>query len=286
VKSWPDKERATPDCRTLGDQPVGQEHVASAGERVILGNPARAVDVPWGMPRNKLGESLVGNRGLDALSVVVVLAPALAKLLLIVAGALDRTGAAAERFAWWGIVASMLLVWFILWSRGDGLSAIGLDRPASWPRTILLALGVVVAAVVAVQLAQQLAAPLTGGQAADISRFDRIRGNPGVLVATLLSVWFNSAFGEELIWRGFLLTRLAHVLGGSRGAMWGGIAISSVLFGLLHVYQGLTGVVITGTVGLVFCVFFVLLNRNLWVLIVAHGLMHLMSFTAVYFGLA
>ena len=237
------------------------------------------------MMRNKLGEALTGNRGLDALSVVVVLAPSLVKLLLIAFGALDRTGAAAERFAWWGIVASMLMVWFILWSRGDGLSAIGLGRPASWPRTILLALGVMVAAVVAVQLAEQLAAPLTHGQAADISRFDRIRGNPGVLLVSLLSVWFNSAFGEELIWRGFLLTRLEHVLGGSRGALWVGVAISSVLFGLLHVYQGLSGVVITGTIGLVFCISFVLLKRNLWVLIIAHGLILLMSFTAVYFGL-
>jgi membrane protease YdiL (CAAX protease family) len=238
------------------------------------------------MPRNKLGEKLTENRGLDALSVVIVLAPALAKLLLIVSGALDRTGAAAEQFAWWGIVASMLLVWFILWSRGDGLSAIGLGRPASWPRTILLALGVMLGAVIVAQLAQQLTAPLTDGQGPDISRFDRIRGNPGVLIGNLLSVWFNSAFGEELIWRGFLLTRLAHVLGGSRGALWGSVAISSVLFGVLHVYQGFAGVVTTGMIGLVFCVFFVLLKRNLWALILAHGLMHLMSFTAIYFGLA
>jgi membrane protease YdiL (CAAX protease family) len=127
-------------------------------------------------------------------------------------------------------------------------------------------------------------APLTDGRGPDISRFDRVRGNPGVLVVTLLSVWFNSAFGEELIWRGFLLTRLTHVLGGSRGALWGSVAISSVLFGLVHVYQGLAGVVTTGVIGLVFCVFFVLVKRNLWVLIIAHGLMHLMSFTAMYFG--
>jgi membrane protease YdiL (CAAX protease family) len=236
------------------------------------------------MPRNKLGELLTGNRGLDALSIVLVLAPALAKLLLIASGAMDRTGAAAERFAWWGIVAGMLMVWFILWSRGDGPSAIGLGRPMSWPRTILLALVVMVGATVAALLAQQLAAPLTDGRGPDISRFDRVRGNPGVLGVTLVSVWFNSAFGEELIWRGFLLTRLTHVLGGSRGALWGSVAISSVLFGLVHVYQGLAGVVTTGVIGLVFCLFFVLVKRNLWVLIIAHGLMQLMSFTAMYFG--
>ena len=86
------------------------------------------------MLRNKLGESLVGNRGLDALSVAVVLSPALAKLLLIASGTLDRTGSTAEWFGWWGIVVSMLLIWFIVWSRGEGLSSVGLGRPASWPR--------------------------------------------------------------------------------------------------------------------------------------------------------
>ena len=80
----------------------------------FLGNPAQVLWVAWCMARNNLGETLTGNRGLDALSVVVVLVPGLAKLLLIGFGALDRTGATAERFAWWGIVASLLVVWFIL----------------------------------------------------------------------------------------------------------------------------------------------------------------------------
>lgn len=60
----------------------------------------------------------------------------------------------------------------------------------------------------------------------------------------------------------------------------------AVPFALLHVYQGLAGVVSTGLIGLVFCVCFVLVKRNLWVVIIAHGLIHLMSFTAIYFGLA
>jgi membrane protease YdiL (CAAX protease family) len=34
----------------------------------------------------------------------------------------------------------------------------------------------------------------------------------------------------------------------------------------------------------VFGVFFIW-KRNLWALIIAHGLMHLLSFTAIYFGL-
>ena len=87
------------------------------------------------MPRNELGRSLTENRGLDALSVVAVISPSLVRLLMIVTGTLNRTGAAAERFAWWGIVVGMLLIAFILWSRGEGPSSIGLGRPASWPQS-------------------------------------------------------------------------------------------------------------------------------------------------------
>ena len=51
-----------------------------------------------------------------------------------------------------------------------------------------------VGAVVVVQLAQQLAAPLTDGQGPDISRFDRIRGNPGVLFGLMHLMSFTAIY--------------------------------------------------------------------------------------------
>ena len=45
-----------------------------------------------------------------------------------------------------------------------------------------------------------------------------------------------------------------------------------MLFGMLHTYQGLLGVITTGVVALIFGVFFLLQKRNLWILIIVHGL--------------
>ena len=106
-----------------------------------------------------------------------------------------------------------------------------------------------------------------------------------MLIGNLLGAWFNSAFGEEVIWRGFVLIRLAQVLGAGQGAWTLSLLASATLFGLLHIYQGPAGVLATGFVGLLFGVAFLLLRRNLWILIFAHGLNHLIAFGAMYLGL-
>ena len=236
--------------------------------------------------RDRLGDLLNRGRWFDLLSVGVVLAPGLALLLLVTLGQLDGGSGLSEVLAWSEIVVSLLLVWLVLWVRQDGPGSIGLRRPTSWWRTFLMALGVAFVAMILGQLAQQfLVAPLTGGETADVSRFDRVRGNFPMLVVNLLGVWLNSAFGEEVIWRGFLLTRLAHIFGGGRTAWTASVIASSLLFGSIHMYQGAAGVVVTGVVGLVFSIAFIALRRNLWILIIAHGLIHLVSFTALYLDL-
>ena len=64
----------------------------------------------------------------------------------------------------------------------------------------------------------------------------------------------------------------------------GSLVVSSALFGLAHLYQGAAGVVVIAVIGVVFGLAF-LWVRNLWPLVIAHGLMHVVSFTAMYLGL-
>ncbi len=51
---------------------------------------------------------------------------------------------------------------------------------------------------------------------------------------------------EEILYRGMLLALLAPLLG-----TWGAVVMGAVIFGLGHVYQGWTGILKTGIVGLV-----------------------------------
>jgi len=52
---------------------------------------------------------------------------------------------------------------------------------------------------------------------------------------------------EELVFRGYLLFKLAQVM-----PMYGAVIISSIAFGLMHSYQGVKGVIKTALMGLVF----------------------------------
>ena len=65
----------------------------------------------------------------------------------------------------------------------------------------------------------------------------------------VLVAWLAAGFGEELLWRGFLLDRLMR-LPGISGRIWLAIVIQAVLFGLPHLYQGWGGVIVTGSIGL------------------------------------
>ncbi|MCC5808758.1 MAG: CPBP family intramembrane metalloprotease [Ectothiorhodospiraceae bacterium] len=82
----------------------------------------------------------------------------------------------------------------------------------------------------------------------------------------IIGVMLFTGFYEELLARGFLLSRCRRLLGG----VWAPVLVSSVLFGLGHVYQGWTGVLQTTLVGIVFARLAIHWGR-LWPLILAHA---------------
>ncbi len=81
---------------------------------------------------------------------------------------------------------------------------------------------------------------------------------------------------EELVARGFLLARCRAALPGT----WPPILVSSVLFGLGHVYQGGIGFAQTTMVGIVLALF-TLRWGTLWPAILAHAAMDLVSITVL-----
>jgi membrane protease YdiL (CAAX protease family) len=76
----------------------------------------------------------------------------------------------------------------------------------------------------------------------DFSTFGALKGNVPRLVLLLALSWMLAAVGEELAYRGYLLTRVRQVLGGGRLTTVVAVCASSFLFGLAHSVQGLIGV--------------------------------------------
>jgi len=184
-----------------------------------------------------------------------------------------------------GIPAVLLFLLLFFWLTGQKWTSLGLMRPRSWARTISLGVGL---AVLLEAFALLVLVPLMlwfGVEPPDITRFEAIRGNLPMLLLFLTVSWTTAGFGEEVIWRGFLMTRLAWLLGSSGAAWTVSLILVSMLFGLVHAYQGAMGMVMTGFAGLVYGFVFLVTGRNLWLVIVAHGMTDTLSFLALYFGL-
>ncbi len=183
-----------------------------------------------------------------------------------------------------GIPTAVLVIWLYLRTTGRGWTNLGMGRPAHWPRTIALAL-VLAAALqaVAVFALLPLVARLTG-EAIDLSTFDVLKGNVGMLALYLGVSWTTAGFGEEIIWRGFLLGGLLRLLGGGRFATVVGLFGTSAVFGAIHFYQGPTGILLTGFVGFCLGLIYLLNGRNLWLAILTHALMDTLAFLLLFFG--
>lgn len=81
---------------------------------------------------------------------------------------------------------------------------------------------------------------------------------------------FAVGFVEELVWRGYLMTRIVEVSGSTGKA----ILITSVLFGFNHLYQGPSGVVSATIDGFMYASVFAF-TRRLWPVALGHGLLDL-----------
>jgi len=168
--------------------------------------------------------------------------------------------------------------------RDGGWSAMGLKRPASWRRILLIAL---VAAILRILLGQFLIEPLAGffwPKPTAPALANEISGNIKVALVDLLLVWIFAAFGEEIAYRGYLLTRAADIGSRSVAAYWIGIVLVSILFGYGHYYKGVSGVIDSGVAGLILGTAYMLAGRNLWASIFAHGFIDTFGIIDAFFG--
>jgi membrane protease YdiL (CAAX protease family) len=180
-----------------------------------------------------------------------------------------------------------LLFWISALVRKGRWSAAGLKRPSSWPKTILLALA---AAAVLVLGSEFVIQPLA-------SHFWHTPENVSSLLKTpvhewksallnLAIVWLFAGFGEEIGYRGYLLTRAADLGNRSNLAYILAMLYVALLFGFGHFYKGPAGVMDSTYSGLVLGSVYLLSGRNLWAPILAHGLVDTVVVVAIFMGWA
>jgi membrane protease YdiL (CAAX protease family) len=187
-----------------------------------------------------------------------------------------------------GYVLMMIVGGLILKRQGSSWREIGLAKPGSWLKTALYGIGALVGAVVLFLAVQSIVVGvLTALGVAipeiDESRFNSIQGNLPIFILLVVLAWTTIAFGEELFYRAFLISRMVDFTTiGRRMA----ILIAGVVFGVVHFAEGPLGILSNGAFGVLFGWIYLRSGRNLWITIIAHGLLNTVRFTLLYSGAA
>jgi hypothetical protein len=185
-----------------------------------------------------------------------------------------------------GPVLSVGAAWQILKWQGAGWRDIGLAKPKNWIRTVLLALSAFVGAVAIVMVVQIVAENLPGLSVdpIDQSRFDSLVGNVPFLIISLLGAWTTIAFGEEMLFRAFFISRVERLFTSPRFGSAFAVVAGGIVFGMTHFLEGPVGIVSNGAFGLLFGIIYLRSQRNLWITIIAHGLLNTIRFILVFTG--
>ena len=161
--------------------------------------------------------------------------------------------------------------------RGERLADIGLKRPESWTRTLIIGVGFAAIVFIAMYLSEK------AGFRRDLSKFKDVHGNPELAFVAVLYALIGAGLYEEFTFRGFLMQGLAMLFGGSRSAWIGACILQGALFGAAHAYQNPLGIAITGTLGILMGLLVLASGRNLWAVIIGHGLFDASRFVLFYF---
>src|SRR5438093_5370407 len=177
-------------------------------------------------------------------------------------------------------IGKMLLIgvaWGLIRLRGERLTDIGLKRPASWMRTFMIGIGLAAIVFIAMYLSEK------AGFRRDLSKFKEVQGNLELAVLGVFYASIGAGFYEEFMFRGFLMQSLAMLFGSSRSAWIVACVIQGALFGAAHAYQNALGIAITGTLGILMGLLGLASGRNLWPVIIGHGLFDASRFVLFYF---
>jgi membrane protease YdiL (CAAX protease family) len=174
------------------------------------------------------------------------------------------------------------LAWISLRLRHLRWRDVGFRLYRNWPTTLAIGVaGGVAMEMLELFFTQPLLVRITG-QVPDLSAFNRVAGNVRWLSISLALTWTLFAFGEELVFRGYLMDRIAGLLGRTARGWAVALLTASLVFGLSHFQQGVTGVSENFIDGIILGALYLRLGGNLAVPIVAHGVTDTMDFVLLF----
>ena len=161
---------------------------------------------------------------------------------------------------------------------------VGFTLYRSWATTLMLGVASGVGLELFDLFAKQPLLTTLLGRPPDLSGFPAVRGNLKFALLIIAIIWIVAAFGEELVYRGYMMNRVADLGRGTRTAWILSLFLISAIFGASHYQQGLTGIIEEGSDGLILGVMYLACRRNLAIPIVTHGVCDTIDIALIFLG--
>ncbi len=191
------------------------------------------------------------------------------------------------------LITTLIILTIYIHRHGQNWSSMGLRTLPGFKAKLLVvpqAMAIFVSVLISIVLLTKglealgltfMSDPIEG----EIERWGDIQGNLRLYLILIALSWISAGFGEEMFFRGFLISRLQTSFNGIKFASAISVLLAALLFGYVHFYyQGLAGLVNAGVIGVIFGVYFLIFKRNLWPLVIAHGFINSLGFTSEFMG--
>jgi membrane protease YdiL (CAAX protease family) len=181
------------------------------------------------------------------------------------------------------VIPITLLVWFALKQSAETFSDIGFRLKSFKPKVVLVASFVAVTVLAFMQLAFfPVLNQFVTFEETDAEIYEFITRSKWHLMFMISMGWIVGGLYEEIVFHGFIFTRLEKMLKG-KFAFALSFFFTALIFGLYHLQLGLDGALNALVIGAVYQGVMLCFKRNLWYSIVTHGMYNTLVMLLIYF---
>jgi peptidyl-prolyl cis-trans isomerase A (cyclophilin A) len=164
----------------------------------------------------------------------------------------------------WAFLAVLCASWFMLRRPPEDLGFVTPGGPGFWIGLVLLtaATGFL---LYSWRSAKNATAAEKSKQSKYVQEVAHYLPQSALELQSFYRVSVTAGIVEEIVYRGFVLWYLALLM-----PMWAAVVVSSLAFGVGHIYQGVNGATRAGLVGLAFAIFYVV-TGSIWLPIIAQA---------------
>lgn len=182
----------------------------------------------------------------------------------------------------WYVVLALLITFISKFLRKEGWSYYGFNKIRQKELLIAISIGIIFGFADNF-IVEPLITKITGAEP-DLSSYEGVKGSISGLIGMLALGWIVGGLFEESFFRGYLFYRFSTVIHNTQLYKWVTIAITSIVFGFAHNYQGIAGIVDTFIFAIIMGLLYFSFKRNIWYLILIHGFYDTVGIIMLYLG--